>query len=85
MKKTACKVLSLLCAVVLLACAIPATALAAYLGAPFLLVFAITYMVEDWPKCVCCLIHFRKGGWIKPVTEEGRAGLEAYRAELAAK
>ena len=28
MKKTACKVLSLLCAVVLLACAIPATALA---------------------------------------------------------
>ena len=23
--------------------------------------------------------------WIKPVTEEGRAGLEAYRAELAAK
>ena len=64
---------------------IPATALAAYLGAPFLLVFAITYMVEDWPKCVCCLIHFRRGGWIKPVTEEGRAGLEAYRAELAAK
>ena len=62
---------------------IPATALAAYLGAPFLLVFAITYIVEDWPKCVCCLIHFKKGTWIKPVTEEGRAGLAAYRAENA--
>lgn len=61
---------------------IPAAFLAAYVfHAPFLLVVIVAYLGEDIPKTVLCLLHFRSKRWLKPVTPEGRAGLEAYRQE----
>ena len=39
------------------------------------------YLGEDIPKSILCLLHFRSMRWLKPVTEEGRAGLKAYREE----
>ena len=49
-------------------------------GVPFLAVVAAAYLGEDIPKTLLCLRHFRTGKWLKPVTPEGLAGLEAYRA-----
>jgi len=61
---------------------IPAAALAAYVfHLPFLLVVACAYLGEDIPKCLLCLRHFRSMRWLRPVTPEGREGLEEYRAE----
>ncbi|MBQ5969475.1 MAG: MATE family efflux transporter [Clostridia bacterium] len=60
--------------------AIPAAALCAYVfHLPFLTVFIIAYLVEDIPKTVLCLHRFFSNKWLKPVTAEGRAGLEAFR------
>jgi len=62
---------------------IPAALLAAAVfEAPFLVVVAAAYLGEDIPKCILCLRHFKKKKWLKPVTPEGRAGLEAYRKEM---
>ena len=62
--------------------AIPAALLAAgVFHLPFLGVVMCAYLGEDIPKTVLCLRHFRTMRWLKPVTEEGRAGLEAYRRE----
>ena len=61
---------------------IPAAYLAAYVfQLPFIWVVVIAYLGEDIPKSILCLLHFRSRKWLKPVTPEGRAGLEAYRAE----
>ena len=49
--------------------------------APFLVVVMCAYLGEDVPKTILCLRHFRSGKWLKPVTPEGKAGLEAYRQE----
>ena len=38
------------------------------------------YIAEDWLKAVFCVRYFLTERWLKPVTEEGVAGLEAYRA-----
>jgi len=46
---------------------------------PFVWVFAITYLAEDIPKTILCLIHLASDKWLKPVTPEGKAGLEAYK------
>ena len=55
----------------------PATAIAAYvLKLPFVAVFAIMLVFEDWVKTALCIKHFRSGKWIHPVTEEGRLALE---------
>lgn len=60
--------------------AIPAAALASHvLHLSFLHVFMIAYLVEDLPKTVLCLQRFFSEKWIRPVTKEGRAGLEAFR------
>ena len=60
--------------------AIPAAALAAVVfHLPFLWVFIIAYLAEDLPKAVICLHRYFSKRWIKPVTEEGLAGLDAYR------
>ena len=65
---------------------IPLTLLAAHwLHLPFLAVVAVAYLGEDIPKLLLCLRRFRSGKWLKPVTPEGRAGLEAYRKEKEAK
>lgn len=59
---------------------IPLTYLAAnWLQLPFLAVVAVAYLGEDIPKLALCLRRFRSGKWLKPVTPEGRAGLEEYR------
>jgi Na+-driven multidrug efflux pump len=63
---------------------IPAALLAAYVFHwPFTAVVAAAYLGEDIPKCLLCLRHFFSMRWLKPVTPEGRAGLDAYRAEEA--
>lgn len=60
--------------------AIPAALLCAYVWElPFVWVFAITYLAEDVPKTVLCLWYHLSDKWLKPVTKEGKAGLEAYR------
>ncbi len=60
---------------------IPVSLVCAYFKLPLLTVFMIAYLCEDLSKTVLCLIFFFKEKWLKPVTEEGRAGLAAYRAE----
>lgn len=58
---------------------LPCTFLAAYvLRLPFVAVYAIMYLMEDYLKTYLCVRHFRSGRWIRPVTDEGRAGLAAY-------
>jgi len=60
--------------------ALPLTWLAANVWhLPFLAVVAIAYLGEDIPKNIMCLRHFRSMRWLKPVTAEGKAGLEEFR------
>lgn len=60
--------------------AIPSAWLAANVfHTPFLVVVMCAYLGEDIPKTILCLRHFRSQKWLKPVTREGKAGLEAYR------
>ena len=59
---------------------IPAAFLAANVfHAPFLAVVIAAYLGEDIPKAILCLTHFKTKKWLKPVTAEGKAGLEAYK------
>ncbi len=61
---------------------LPATLLAAFVfRLPFPLVFLVMYLCEDVVKVILCLRRFRSVKWLKPVTEEGIAGLEAWRSE----
>ncbi len=46
--------------------------------APFLLVFAMCY-VDEPIRYVLMQVHMYSGKWIKPVTPEGKAGLEAFK------
>lgn len=48
---------------------------------PFMSVLIIAYLSEDIPKTILCMWHFISLRWLKPVTEEGRKGLEAYKKE----
>ena len=47
----------------------------------FLGVVILAYLGEDIPKSILCLLHFKSMRWIRPVTEEGRAGLRDYQGE----
>ncbi len=59
---------------------LPVTFISAYwLHLPFPVVYALMYVCEDYVKSILCLKHFKSMKWIKPVTEEGVAGLEEYR------
>ena len=61
---------------------IPAALLAAHvLHLPFIGILIAAYLGEDIPKCILCLRFYHTQRWLKPVTPEGRAGLEAYRKE----
>ena len=61
---------------------IPLTLLAArVLQLPFIGVVIFAYLGEDIPKSILCLLHFKRIRWIRPVTEEGRAGLRDYQGE----
>ncbi len=58
---------------------IPVTFAAAFLlKLPFVLVFIIMYVLEDYPKALMCIRYFRTFKWILPVTEAGCRGLAAY-------
>ena len=48
---------------------------------PFIGVVIFAYLGEDIPKSLLCLRYFRSMRWIRPVTEEGRAGLRDYQGE----
>lgn len=62
--------------------AIPVALLCAHvLHLPFLWVFVLTYLAEDVPKSVLCILHLVSDKWLKPVTDAGKAGLAQYRAE----
>lgn len=50
------------------------------LALPFEVVFLLMYISEDYLKTFLCLRHFRSGKWLRPVTDEGKAGLAAYLA-----
>ena len=64
------------------ALSIPATFLAAFVfKLPFVAVFAIMYICEDYLKSFLCLKHFLSDRWIKPVTEEGIKGYAEYREQ----
>ena len=45
----------------------------------FIGVVMCAYLGEDIPKSILCMFHFKSTRWLKPVTEEGRAGLKDYR------
>ncbi len=59
---------------------IPAALLASQVfHAPFFVVVVVAYLFEDIPKDILCLLHFKSKKWLKPVTSEGKAGLEEYK------
>ncbi len=59
--------------------ALPITFITAYvLKAPFLVIYITMYLCEDIPKSIIFLIHYFKGKWLKPVTDEGILGLREF-------
>ena len=64
---------------------LPATLCAAFLfRLPFPAVFATMYIAEDWLKAFFCVRYYLTGKWLKPVTPEGKRGLELYREGVSA-
>ena len=62
---------------------VPAAAIAAFLfKVPFIWVYTVSVVFEDWIKAVFCIRHFLSKRWIKPVTETGKMALEEYKKEL---
>lgn len=58
---------------------LPVTVFAAYvLKLPFLAVYCIMYIFEDWPKTIMCIYYHRTLKWLKPVTEEGKEALREF-------
>ena len=64
--------------------AIPVAFFSVRAGLPFLLCYAMAYIAEDWSKTALCLIRLFSEKWIKPVTEEGKAGLARYKEQKQA-
>ncbi len=61
------------------AISVPMTFLAAFvLKLPFVAVFAVSYLCEDYLKAFLCLRHFLRNKWILPVTDTGKKGLAAF-------
>ncbi|MCH5191856.1 MAG: MATE family efflux transporter [Oscillospiraceae bacterium] len=58
---------------------LPATLIAVYvLKLPFTVAFAVMYIFEDYVKTALCIRYYRSLKWIKPVTDEGKNGLEEF-------
>ena len=55
-----------------------------YFHAPFLLVFALCY-VDEPVRFVIMQIHMYSRRWIKPVSDEGKATIDAYREKYGVK
>ncbi|MBQ9306294.1 MAG: MATE family efflux transporter [Clostridia bacterium] len=56
------------------------TSIGLLLHAPFFLVFACCYMDEP-VRFIFMQVHLWHGTWIRPVTEEGRAAMPAFRVD----
>lgn len=64
------------------AISIPCTFVAAFvLKLPFVAVFAVSYLCEDYLKAFLCIKHFISKRWIKPVTQTGKKALDVYLKE----
>ena len=58
---------------------LPATLISVYLlKLPFTVAFAVMYIFEDYAKTILCLRYYKSMKWIKPVTAEGKNGLQEY-------
>jgi putative MATE family efflux protein len=63
---------------------LPVTLITAFvLDLPFVAVFTIMYLSEDIIKSVLCIRHFRSARWLRPVTPEGKSGLDAWKSAKA--
>lgn len=64
---------------------IPAITISNYvLHAPFLVIFALCYLDEPI-RYIILQIHMYSGKWIKPVTSEGKRGLEEFKIKMTNK
>lgn len=60
-------------------CSVPLTTLAAFvLKLPFIAVFAIMYIAEDYLKVILCVKYYFTYNWLRPVTDQGIKGLEEF-------
>ena len=58
---------------------LPLTLVAAHvLHLPFIWVFAVAYAAEDILKAVLCIRYMFSYRWIKPITEQGKLGLQRF-------
>ena len=58
--------------------ALPVTYITAYvIKLPFVAVYALMFVCEDYPKNVMCLRHLLSDKWLKPITKEGQATMTA--------
>ncbi len=65
---------------------IPATLIAVYvIKVPFTVAFAVMYIFEDYLKSILCFKYYKSMKWIKPVTDDGKIGLEKYLYEKGIK
>lgn len=62
--------------------ALPLTFIMAFIiKAPFVVVFAVMYIGEDYLKTFLCIKHFISCKWIQPVTSQGKENLKEYLAD----
>lgn len=60
-------------------CSVPLTTLAAFVfKLPFIAVFAIMYIAEDYLKAILCVKYYFTYNWLRPVTDQGIKGLEEF-------
>lgn len=60
-------------------CSVPLTTLAAFVfKLPFIAVFAIMYIAEDYLKVILCVKYYFTYNWLRPVTDQGIKGLEEF-------
>lgn len=60
-------------------CSVPLTTLAAFVfKLPFIAVFAIMYVAEDYLKAILCVKYYFTYNWLRPVTDQGIKGLEEF-------
>ncbi len=65
---------------------VPATLISVYVfKVPFVVAFLIMYLFEDIPKDIFCIKFYLSKKWIKPVTKEGKLGLEEYNKRIGKK
>jgi len=68
------------------ALSLPATFIAAFvLKLPFVIVFLVSHIFEDYIKCFLSIRLFVSMKWIKPVTESGQLALKEYLEERKSK